>query len=86
MLKISDTKRYRSPLTQGGLEIRSVVTALWENEEFLSFLKISIEKRYNVLNNERDDSSDILKQVNIPEKDSESEYEEEEMDDNQIPH
>ena len=74
---IKDTKAYKSPLTQGGLEVRCLVTASWTNEEYLSFLKSSIEKRYSALDNEKDDSSDILRSINIPEKESDSESDDE---------
>ena len=38
---------------------------------------MSIEKRYSVLDNEKDDSSDILRSINIPEKESDSECDDE---------
>ena len=76
-MAIKDTKAYRSPLTQGCLEVRCLVTASWTNEEYLSFLKSSIEKRYSALDNEKDDSSDILRSINITEKESDSESDDE---------
>jgi len=60
-IKVCDRKPYRSPLTQGGLEVRCSVTAFWENEEWLGILKQHVEEKYSVTI--QDDSNSILKEL-----------------------
>ena len=48
-------------MTQGGLEVRCSVTALWENEEWLGILKQHVEEKYSVTI--QDDSNSILKEL-----------------------
>ena len=53
-------KPQRSPLTQGGLEIKSTVRALWTDQIYLQHLKASLEKNYNIAN-----SNSILNSLKI---------------------
>ena len=55
-------------MTQGGLEIKSTVRALWTDHPdqiYLQHLKVSLEKNYNIANNQRDDSNSILNSLKI---------------------
>ena len=62
--EVMDTKHYRSPLTQGGLEIKCRVTLTWTDALKFDFLKTFIEKNYSFENREKDDSREILEQIN----------------------
>ena len=56
-------KPVRSPLVQGGLEIVCAVNASWGNVEGLAVLEQVTSSKYSVENNEKDDSSEILKNI-----------------------
>ena len=62
-LKVLDGKAVRSPLTQGGLEIKCSVTANWESEDSIDILKSSIENTYNFDDRLVDDSETVLESL-----------------------
>ena len=53
-----EEKPTRSPLTQGGLEVKCSVTASWTNENGIKLLE-----KYNFENRSTDDSAAILKKL-----------------------
>ena len=61
-------KAQRSPLTQCGLEIKSMVTATWTDQLFLERLREFIQQNYySMKDNERDDFLSILGSLNLTE-------------------
>ena len=65
----------RSPLTQGGLEIKSRVRALWFDKRCLRTLSTSIQRKYDIANNETDDSKSILNSLGLHEVNSDQDSE-----------
>ena len=45
-LEVLDKTAYRSPLTQGGLEIKASVTVVWTDEEKFGILRNYISENY----------------------------------------
>ena len=73
-----EEKPLRSPLTQGGLEIKCRVKCTWTNEEHLDLLKRFIEQNYTFENRLNDYSTSVLESLNI-----EAESDEDEEDGNE---
>ena len=74
-LLVLESKPIRSPLTQGGLEIKSRVRALWFDERCLWTLYTSIQRKYDIANNETDDSKSILNSLGLHEVNSDQDIE-----------
>ena len=62
-VKVLEEKPARSPLTQGGLEVKCSVTASWTNENGIKLLKKLVGEKYNFENRSTDDSAAILKKL-----------------------
>ena len=60
---VEDEKPCRSPLTQGGLEVKCQVTATWDNDKGRKILTQSIERNYKFSNSLIDDSEEILRSL-----------------------
>lgn len=61
--KVLTQKPVRSPLVQGGLEVVCAVSASWSNCAGLAVLEQVTGSKYSVDNNEKDDSTEILKNI-----------------------
>ena len=46
-VKVLEEKPARSPLTQGGLEVKCSVTASWTNEKGITLLKKLVDEKYS---------------------------------------
>ena len=60
-----EEKPLRSPLSQGGLEIKCSVTCNWTDAENLELLTQLIEKNYQFDNRMTDDSKSILESLDL---------------------
>ena len=63
ILYVSSARCVRSPITKGGLEIESSVTAIWDNKANFLILKHFIEENYSFSNRLEDHSASILKEI-----------------------
>ena len=59
-LKVLEGKPVRSPLTQGGLEIKCIVTVNWASDDGVEILRSSIERNYSFEDRLVDDSKTLL--------------------------
>ena len=59
---VQDTHKYRSPITQGGLEIEAQITAEWASAEKAKFLVFRnyVQSNYDFEKCDKDDSKEIL--------------------------
>ena len=58
-----EEKPARSPLTQGGLEVKCSVTASWTNEKGITLLKKLVDEKYSFDKRLEDESADIIKKL-----------------------
>ena len=63
LLKGFAGKAVRSPLTQGGLEIKCSVMANWESDDGIDILKSSIQNNYNFDDRLGDYSKSVLESL-----------------------
>ena len=81
-MQVQATQNFRSPITQGGLEIKSLVRAEWptvENMKFLAF-KNYVQDAYKFEESlNKDDSKEILQNIMKIEDGQESEEDGEDM-------
>ena len=59
---VEDTKSYQSPITLGGLEIKTMVTCIW-SEEGIRILQGMISERYSFVTRLTDDFDSILRKI-----------------------
>ena len=62
-VKVLEEKPARSPLTQGGLEVKCSVTASWTNEKGITLLKKLVDEKYSFDKRLEDESADIIKKL-----------------------
>lgn len=62
-LEVLDKTAYRSPLTQGGLEIKASVTVVWTDEEKFGILRDYISENFSFERRLNDDSTSILNEI-----------------------
>ena len=60
-----EEKPVRSPLKQGGLEIKCHVKCHWTSEQYLTVLKDFVEKNYSFEGRLKDDSKAILQSLKV---------------------
>ena len=63
--RVLEEKPLRSPLNQGGLEIKCMVKCNWTDEQCLTVLKDFVEKSYSFDGRLKDDSKAILQSLTI---------------------
>ena len=61
--RVLEGKAVRSPLTQGGLEIKCIVTVSWASDDGIDILRSSIEKNYSFEDRMVDDSKTVLQSL-----------------------
>ena len=59
---VEETKAYESPITQGGLEIKTMVTCTW-SDEGIRILQDTIAQRYCFETRLTDDFDSILREI-----------------------
>jgi predicted transcriptional regulator len=62
-LRVLEGKAVRSPLTQGRLEIKCIVTVNWASDDGIDKLKSSIERNYSFEDHLADDSKTVLQSL-----------------------